>query len=273
MADIIDLRIKILNNLEDQVERELSYLKTPPEILQKEHDILNGRERDFGVEAKVSENEHSTFRNLWLNVGFRERELRRAMGMTLLYYHVGPIDPYLRVVISKKESVADYSEQFWISYGDFQIKSCSFLDSVGAFLAFAFFGIFDAPLYFNQVIDCLDLKYTHQLKRIILDGEPFSLQGRRSWDVLKDAKKRYQEVRKWRDEVIHVFSPLMYLRIDDDWMESEMRQILRTPELKAAEAIQECKNSYWLLNLARIAADDLAYDFISSHSYHRDYYY
>lgn len=269
--NIVDMRVKIVQSLEQHIERELDELLIPATFVEKEKRILAGREDTFGIEASISGNEEPAFRNLWVNVGLRARELRRAMGMVLLYSNIGPVDPYQQLVTEGNNKL-EFSEHFWSSYGDFQIRSCSLLDSVGAYLAFVFFGIVDAQFYFNQVVDALKLKYTDNSERRVLDGEPYKLTGRESWEIIVEAKERYQKIRRWRDEVIHAFSPLMFVRVDGDYVDEERRQILRNPALDANKALEGCKKTYFLLNLVPLAADDLAVSFIGTGSYHRNYY-
>lgn len=267
--NVIDLRVKLVENLDKQIEKELSELTIPQNYIELEKRIQAGREEHFGIYANVSLNESPAYRNLWVNIGYRERELRRAMGMVLLFSKIGTIEPFYTIT-TEAMNISEYSEHFWTSYGDFQVKSCSLLDSIGAFLAFVFFGIVDAPMYFNQVIDAIKLKHTHG-KRIVLDGEPFILTGKESWNVLLNSQKRYKDVRFWRDEIIHAFSPLMYMR--DDALDEEKRSIVRSPTLNAEIALKACIETYNLLRIAPLAADDIAISFIDTNSYHRNYYY
>lgn len=270
--NIVDMRVKIVQSLEKHIERELRELSIPVKYMENEKIIIAGREDTFGIEANIAGNEEPTFRNLYVNVALRVREFRQAMGMVLLYSNIGPVDPYQKLVAEGKNEL-EYSEHFWTSYGDFQIRSCSLLDSIGSYLAFVFFGIVDAPFYFNQVVEALKLKHTDSSKRKVLDGEPYKLTGRESWEIIIEAKERYQnKLKRWRDEIVHAFSPLMFARIDGDYIDEERRQILRNPALDAGKALEECKNTYFLLKLVPLAADDLAVSFIGTGSYHRNYY-
>ncbi len=270
MKKIINLRLKLIKAIDQQIEKELSELNIPEHYLEKEKTILAGREKDFGIEANISANELPAFSNLWVNVAFRQREFDRAMGILLLYGNVGPVN--FDGIISSDKSKANYSEHFWISYGDFVTKACSFLDSIGGFLAFVFFGIVNAPFYFHQVVDSLRSKYTYPSKLKYLDGEPFGLEGKESWGVLVDAQKRYNEVKSSRNEFIHAYSPLMYWLIDDEYMDEAKRQIVRKPTLDAGAVIDKCKEIYYLIKLVPIAADDISATFAGSGSYHRDFH-
>jgi hypothetical protein len=172
-------------------------------------------------------------------------------------------------VFNHKDS--DYSDIFWSSYGDFQAKSCSYFDSIGTYLAFAFFGIFDAPFYFNQVIDAINLKYTSG-KRYILDGDPYKLDNRVSWKALLKAKNRYMKVRGRRDEIAHSFSPLMYIKVDEAGLDEKRLLLLRNPSLNSEICVKEAKETYFLLDIIPLAAADIAIDFIATDSYHRNWY-
>ncbi len=268
---VVDFRVRLVENLDKQIQKELTELKLPQEYIDLEKKLLTGRDETFGIEAPVSANEEPVHRNLWVNIGYRERELRRAMGMVLLFSNIDPINPY-HLMAEERDNKSEYSEHFWASYGDFQIRSCSLLDSVGAYLAFAFFGLVDAPFYFNQVINSIKLKYIHG-KRIVLSGEPFKVTDKDSWDVLFKASQRYSKIRVWRDEVIHAFSPLMYMREDEGDFDEEKRKITRSPTLSADKALKNCKETYYLLKIVPLAADDLAFSFIESDSYHRNFSY
>ena len=190
------------------------------------------------------------------------------MGMLLLFSKIGSIEPFTATIENKS---ADYSQHFWQSYGDFQVRSCSLLDSVGLYLAFVFYGIIDAPLYFNSVVDSIRLKYDDKNRRV-LDGDPFRLKNRDDWNVLWKAKKKYHDIRRWRDEIIHAFSPLMYMLNDNDDFDLDKKQILRSPTMNAIKALEECTSAYSLLSLVNIAADNLAVSYVNTNSYHRNHY-
>ncbi len=74
--EIIDLRVKLVQNLEQQIKKELSELQIPSEVVEKENKLLSGRNKDdllyFGSE--ISETEADTLMNLNLNNYFRLRE-------------------------------------------------------------------------------------------------------------------------------------------------------------------------------------------------------
>jgi len=268
-VELIDLRKRIVENLDKQINKELSEFVIPRDIMNRKEKLLNGKDEDeIFAEAKIADNEFETFINLWLNNAYRFREIERAMGMLLLFYKTGSIEPYISAIENKS---ADFSQHFWQSYGDFQVRSCSLLDSVGLYLAFVFYGIIDAPFYFNNVIDSIKLKYGDN-KRRILDGDPFKLKNRDDWKVLLEAKRRYGDIKRWRDEVTHAFSPLMYMLDGNDEFDLGKKQILRSPTLNAEKAIEECKKSYCLLSLVNIAADTFAVSFINTNSYHRNHY-
>lgn len=258
--------------IEEEIEVELNKLTIPKEYIEIEKEILSGREEDsITLNVPISENEHSTFSNLQMNNSYRVREVNRAMGTLLLYYHIGPVRDYWETVRNGK---ADESEHFWSSYGSFLISSYSLLDGIGVYLSFVFFGLFDAPLYFNQVIEAIKLKYSNGTRRI-LEGDPFNqlLLNNKSWGILLKAKEKYNAMKQNRNEFAHVFSPLMYKTFEDeDWLNNEIHQFLKRPDLNAEKAINECKGIYFLLRLAPLAADNLASLYIGSGSYHRDFY-
>ncbi len=280
--NVVDLRIKFIQSLEQQIKKELNELQTPSKYIDKEEKILAGRKKDdfiYIVGNNISESEAPTFRNLTLNNFFRLKELKRAMGMLLLFSNAMVSEAMIKIDMShffnqsdEKENKASYIEHFWTSYGDFQIRSCSLLDSIGNYLAFVFFGLVDSPLYYDQVIDSIKLKYTCSKNRIVLNGDPFQIKDRESWKVLTNARKRYKTIKQWRNEIAHAFSPLMYRLTGDEYFDHERRNLLRTPTLDANKVLEESKETFYLLCLIPLAANDLAQAFIGTNSYHRNFY-
>lgn len=268
--------IRIIEAYENQINREIEQLEMPEKYKALRDSILRGRdEEEISTDVNISATEHSTFLHLWVNNSYRLRELKRAMGQLLLYSRIGSIDSYQTTTSSE---TADSSEHFWGSYGDFQIKSCSLFDSIGLFLAFSFFGIVDAPLYFHSVIDSIRLKYETNMDkerpRQVIEREPYTVDDKISWVVLKDGRRRYQKIKAWRNEIVHVFSPIMYHTFwEDEWDAQEKRQLLQRTTLNADIALKECKETYFIASLAGIAADELATSYIDTRSYHRDFYY
>lgn len=280
--NVIDLRVKLIQSLEQQIKKELSELQIPSKIIDRKDKLLSGRTKEellSNVGNNISESEAKTFRNLKSNNIFRLREFERAMGMLLLFSRT-PIDTseiqldpdMFRLFYDDRDNIAAYTELFWTSYGDFNIKSCSLLDSIGIYLAFVFFGLIDAPLYFNQIIDTIKLKYTKE-KRVVVDGDPFTLQERESWKILCDAKARYHKIRSWRDEITHAFSPIMYRLTDVSDLDYTRRKILRSPTLDVKKILNAAEETYYLLGLVPLAANDLAEAFIGTDSYHRNFYF
>lgn len=261
--------IELLLKLDDLIEKEIQSLEIPMEHIEIKNRMLEGRSDEFDFDINISMNEFPAHLNLWMNNSYRQRELQRAMGLLLIYSKTGSINNW-QCLNENERSRPDYSEHFWASYGDFQIRSCSLLDSVGAYLAFAFFGIIDAPFYFNQVIDSISLKYSNTSERMILDGDPYRLKDQDGWKILLKSKKRYSETRRWRDEILHVFSPMMYTTVENDL---EQKRILRSPSLNSEKALEECKETFYLLSNVTIAADQIVSSFVNTDSYHRNYYY
>ena len=267
---------EFIETFELQTMKEIEKLEVPEKYRMIRDSILRGREEEeIALDVNISATEHSTFLNLWLNNSYRMRELNRVMGRLLLYSRAGNIDSY--PVTASGESV-DYSEHFWASYGDFEVKSCSLLDSIGLFLAFTFFGIVDAPLYYHNVIESIRLKYECNMDkkktRKVIEREPYKVNGNVSWELLKDARSRYQKIKAWRNEIVHVFSPIMYHTFwEDEFDGQERRQLLQRTTLDSVTALNECKETYFIVTLAGIAADDLAASYIDTPSYHRNFYY
>lgn len=283
--EIIDLRVKLVQSLEQQIKKELSELQIPSKVVEKENKLLSGRKKDdllYNFGSEISETEADTLRNLTLNNCFRLREFERAMGMLLLFSStvvntstielLNDPETFRRMYDDGRDHIAAYTEFFWTSYGDFNIKSCSLLDSIGVYLAFAFFGLMDAPLYFDQVLKAIKLKFTYG-KRTVIQGDPFKLEGRESWEILCDARKRYDSIKNSRNELIHVFSPLMYRLTDSDDLDYKRRQVLRYPEHNVKKILEQTKKNYFSLWLVPLAAHDLAHAFIGTASYHRDFYF
>ena len=261
-------KIELIRQFDKLIRKEIDQLEIPDELREKETRISAGRDQDEIIKSiNISGNEYPALLSLWVNNQIRLHEFEHSLGALLLYNDIGPIYPL-------EESDLSYgsSYHFWTSYGDYWIKACSLLDSVGVYLALVFFGLIDAPLYYNQIIESIALKYAAKGERLVLDGEPYSLSDRESWQLLDQVRKNYQEFRRRRDEIIHVFSPQMYWQYKDNSFDYHMRKILRNPTLDSAKALSACKQSFFTLRLVPLAANDLAASYVGTGSYHRNYY-
>jgi len=211
---IIDLRKRLLKNIHTHTHRELEGLIVPKKFIERKAALLGDRKEmtkeyvhwfadNMLKSAGYLWGESKVFNALSLNLVWREAELKDAMGMLLLSSNVGS----LTIDNLDGPEYTDHNDRFWTSYGDFQIRCCSFLDSVGIFLAFSFFGILNSPLYFDQTIDTIKTRYDSS--KSIIDNETFNLKAREDWKVLLDARKRYKKIRLWRDDILHNISPIM----------------------------------------------------------------
>jgi hypothetical protein len=274
--NIIDLRKRLIKNIDKHIHKELQDLIVPKRSIERKAILLGDRKEMtkeyvfwFADNALNNEiylyGESKVFSALNKNLLCRESELEHAMGMLLLSSNLGHY--YFEDLVGPE--YADFSTDFWTCYGDFQIRSCSFLDSVGIFLAFSFFGILNSPLYFDQVIDAIKTRYDSS--NSIIDNETFSLKAREGWKVLIDARKRYKKIRLWRDDIVHNISPIM--NIPDSGEEKDTKQgLLRFPNLNAEICLKESKETYFLLSLVPIAASDISFDYFKSPSFNRKYW-
>lgn len=271
---------EVVRILRQYVDSELSKLELPQSVQAYLSKLGPVCEEAINVPQGISDAEHRFVLGLQLNLSFRRKELDWAIGLMLLFSELKPDIPYYGLFEEPEKPHADYNDNYWRSVGDCTVKICSFLDALGGYLAFIFFGLTENTLYFHQVVAALREKYSASFTRkkrpyFPLIEDPFNLDEFVGWDILWKSRKRYTDLMAWRNVLIHNFSPLLRTKsvdgtIDDSLSFDSLVPFLgkRSPSKVKIELIQH----YFFARLARLGAEQIAQAYCGTLSYHRDFY-
>lgn len=276
---------EVVRLLRQYIDSELSKLDPPKSIQRYLSKLGSMSEEEINTPSGISDAEHTFALALQSNLYFRRQELDWAVGMMLLFSELGPDTPYFgwfeiwEVSQGRQVTRAEYNFDYWQSVGDCTVKICSFLDALGGYLAFIFFGLTENPLYFHQVVDSLRGKYSRSFNRkadripLVQEGDPFNLDEFIGWEILWETRKHYQNLKAWRNVLIHNFSPLLRTKIHDledslsfDSLVSFLAD--RSPSEVKTDLIEH----YFFARLARMGAVQVAEAYCRTSSYHRDFY-
>jgi len=272
---------EVVRLLRQCIDSELSKLEPPKSVQGYLTKLGSVHEEGINVPKGISDAEHRFVLGLQLNLSFRRKELDWAIGLMLLFSELKPDIPYYGLFKEPEKPHADYNDDYWRCVGDCTIKICSFLDALGGYLAFIFFGLTNNPLYFHQIVAALRDKYSVSFARkktpyFPLIEDPFNLDEFIGWDILWESRKRYHEdLMPWRNALIHNFSPLLRTRSVDDTIDETLPFESLVPFLAKRSPLEVKTNfieHYFFARLARLGAEQIAHAFCETRSYHRDFY-
>lgn len=276
---------KLLRILKENVQLKLSELAIPDDIKSYFQKLASISEEEQCLPKGISDAEYKFVLALQSNLFHKRQELDWAIGLMLLFSELGPDTPYFWLwetfgdFEKKGKPRAEYNFDFWQSVGDCTVKACSFFDALGGYLSFVFFGLTENRLYYNDVIDAIKVKYSEKStqkkwQHFPLIEDPFNLDRFVGWEVLRKSRKMYQDLKIWRNVIVHNFSPLLRTKWfdwpeEDSWFDSCVPFLAERSALEVKSSLIE---HYFFSRLAKLGAEEIAQAYCGTDSYHRNFY-
>lgn len=270
---------EVVRLLRRYIDSELSKLEVPQSVQIYLSKLGPVREEAIKLPKGISDAEYKFVLGLQSNLSCRRKELDWAIGLMLLFSELKPDIPYYGLFKTPEKPHAEYNFDYWRSAGDCTVKICSFLDALGGYLAFIFFGLTENLLYFHQILEVLQKKFSWSFTRKDVDfpliEDPFNLDEFVGWEILWKSRKRYQELKVWRNALIHNFSPLLRTKRVDGTIDETLPFDSLVPFLTSRSPSEVRTNlieHYFFARLARMGAEQIAEAYCRTSSYHRDFY-